>query len=391
MNSSNRYPALHAMRGMRGAGAIALLLALANLGGCAWLGFGTEKKPQPLPAITGTNAASVSWSANVGKSGGYLFAPGFGDRVIYATARDGSIYALAEDGGRVVTRLEAKAKVSGGVGVSEDIVVVASGKGDIIALDSAGRSLWKSSVSGEVLAPPTVATGNVVVRTSDGRILALNRIDGKRKWVFQRAAPALTLRTNAAVVVSRGVIYAGYPGGKVIAIELESGKPIWEATISLARGATELERIADVAGLPVLDDTRICAAVYQGRTGCVETLNGNVLWSREISSADGVAIDAKYLYVADVAGNIFALDKTNGATVWKLEKLQLRDPGTPLVIKGKILVGDKDGLIHVMSPENGDLIGRVTTDGSRVVTLWANGDRAIAQTDKGGVFAIAVQ
>ncbi|MEP7156647.1 MAG: outer membrane protein assembly factor BamB [Betaproteobacteria bacterium] len=374
------------------AGMAALLVALTNLGGCAWLGWGgSDKKPQPLPVISGVNAASVTWSANVGKSGGYLFTPGFSDRVIYATARDGSIYALAQDGGRVVTRLEAKAKVSGGVGVSEDIVVVASGKGDIIALDAAGRSLWKSSVSGEVLAPPTVATGNVIVRTSDGRIIDLNRIDGKRKWVFQRAAPALTLRTNAAVLVNRGVIYAGYPGGKVIAIELESGKPIWEATISLARGATELERIADVAGLPVLDDTRICAAVYQGRTGCVETLNGNVLWSREISSADGVAIDAKYLYVADVAGNVFALDKSNGATVWKLEKLQLRDPGTPIVINGKILVGDKDGLIHVLSTENGDMIGRVTTDGSRIVTLWPNGDVAIAQTDKGGVFAIAVK
>ena len=379
-------------RGTRSAGTVALLLTVAALSGCAWFGWGgSDKKPAVLPPIAGVNAASVIWSAGVGKSGGYLFTPGFGDRVVYAAGRDGSIYALADDGGRIVTRLDAKAKLTGGVGVNEDTVTVASGKGDIIALDSAGRSLWKSTVSGEVLAPPTVASGNVIVRTADGRILALNRIDGKRKWVFQRAAPALTLRTNASVLVNRGVIYAGYPGGKVIALELDSGKPIWEATISLARGATELERIADVSGLPVLDDTRICAAVYQGRTGCVETLNGNVLWSREISSADGVAIDAKYVYVADTAGNVFALDKTNGATAWKLEKLQLRDPGTPIVVKGKILIGDKDGLVHVMSPDNGELIGRVPTDGSRVVSLSANGDRVIAQTDKGGVFAIAVK
>lgn len=384
---------LPAMRhaAQRGA-AFALLLIISSLTGCAWFGWGgSDKKPVVLPPITGVNAASIVWSSSVGKSRGYLFAPGFGDRVIYAAGHDGSVYALAEDGGRVVTRLEAKINLTGGVGVGEDTVVVASGKGDVIAMDSAGRALWKSAVSGEVLAPPTLASGNVIVRTADGRIIALNRIDGKRKWVFQRAAPALTLRTNASVLVNRGVIYAGYPGGKVIAIELESGKPIWEATISVARGATELERIADVAGLPVLDDTRICAAVYQGRTGCVETLNGNVLWSREISSADGVAIDAKYVYVADTAGNVFALDKTNGATAWKLEKLQLRDPGTPIVIKGKIVIGDKDGLIHVMSADNGDLIGRVPTDGSRVVSLMINGDRAIAQTDKGGVFAIAVK
>ena len=378
-------------RGAQCAGTMLLLLGAMALPGCAWLGLGSSKKPSPLPEIKVDNAASVAWSASAGKSGGYLFVPGFGDKLVYAASRDGSVYALSEEGGRVVNRLDAKATLTGGVGVNDDTVVVASGKGEIIALDNAGRALWKSSVSGEVLAAPLVASGNVIVRTADGRIVALNRIDGKRKWVFQRAAPALTLRTNASVIVNHGVIYAGYPGGKVIALELDSGKPIWEATISLARGATELERIADVAGLPVLDDTRICAAVYQGRTGCVETLNGNVLWSREISSADGVAIDAKHVYVADTAGNVFALDKTNGATVWKLEKLQLRDPGTPVVVKGKIMIGDKDGLVHAMSAENGELIGRVPTDGSRVVSLSANGDRLIAQTDKGGVFAIAVK
>ncbi len=367
--------------------AVTLLLTAT---GCAWFGFG-DKKPPALPALPASNAASMVWSANVGKSGGYLFVPGFGDKLVYAASHGGDVYVLAEEGGRTVTRIDTKAQLAGGVGVGDNLVVVASIKGDVLAFDAAGRSLWKASVAGDVLAAPVVVGAKVIVRTADGRIFALNRIDGKRQWVFQRATPALTLRTNAGVVSNRGTLYAGYPGGKVVAIEAEAGKPIWEATISLARGATELERVADVAGLPVLDDTRICAAVYQGRTGCVETLSGNVLWSREISSPDGVAVDARNVYVADTGGNVFALDKTNGATLWKLEKLVRRDPGTPILVGGKVVVGDKDGLIHVLSTENGDLIGRLSTDGSRVVSLLKNGDGAIAQTDKGGVFAINVK
>ena len=358
--------------------------------GCAWFGGGDKKIPA-LPALTSANSATLAWSTSVGKSGGYLFVPGFGDRLVYAASYGGEVYALAEEGGRTVTKIETKAQLAGGVGVGENLVVVASVKGDVLAFDAAGRSLWKASMAGDILAAPAVVGAKVIVRTADGRIFALNRIDGKRQWVFQRATPSLTLRTNASVVSSRGTLYAGYAGGKVVAIEVEGGKPIWEATISLPRGATELERIADVSGLPVIDDTRVCAAVYQGRTGCVETLSGNVLWSREISSPDGVAVDAKNVYVADTGGNVFALDKTNGTTLWKLEKLVHRDPGTPILVNGKLLVGDKEGLVHVMSPENGDLIGRLTTDGSRVVSLLANGDRAIAQTDKGGVFAINVK
>ena len=377
MNRSNKT---------KGLIACALLFALS---GCAW--FGSDKKPPDLAPLAATNAVSVTWSANVGKSGGYLFVPGFGDRLVYAASHGGDVYALAEEGGRTVTRIETKARLAGGVGVGDNLVVVASVKGDVLAFDSAGRSLWKTNVTGDVLAAPAVVGAKVIVRTADGRIFALNRIDGKRQWVFQRATPALTLRTNAGIVSNRGTLYAGYAGGKVVAIEIEGGKPIWEATISLARGATELERVADVAGVPVLDDTRVCAAVYQGRTGCVETLSGNVLWSREISSPDGVAVDAKNVYVADTDGNMFAMDKTNGATVWKLEKLVRRDPGTPILVNGKLVVGDKNGLIHVMSLDNGDLIGRVPTDGSRVISLLKNGDGAIAQTDKGGVFAINVK
>jgi outer membrane protein assembly factor BamB len=365
-----------------------ILVSLVS--GCSWFG-GSDKKPPELPALPATNAVSLTWSASVGKSGGYLFVPGFSSKLVYAASHGGEVHALSEEGGRMVTRIDTKAKLAGGVGVGDNIVVVANTKGDVLAFDAAGRSLWQTSVAGDVLAAPVVLDAKVIVRTADGRIFALNRVDGKRQWVFQRATPALTLRTNAGVVSNRGTLYAGYPGGKVVAIEAEAGKPIWEATISLARGATELERVADVAGAPVLDDTRICAAVYQGRTGCVESLSGNVLWSREISSPDGVAVDTKNVYVADTSGNMFALDKTNGSTLWKLEKLVRRDPGTPILVNGKIVVGDKDGLIHVMSPENGDLIGRLPTDGSRVVSLLAHGDGAIAQTDKGGVFAINVK
>ena len=126
----------------------------------------------------------------------------------------------------------------------------------------------------------------------------------------------------------------------------------------------------------------------------MESLSGNVLWSRDISSADGVALDAKSLYVADTDGNINALDKTSGSTLWKQEKLQRRDLGTPLVVKGRILTGDRLGFVHALSPENGELIGRVQTDGSRIVSLVLiaeAGNRVIAQTEKGNLYAISVR
>ncbi len=363
-------------------------LALVSLAGCGL--FGSDKKLTSLTEIR-DSSISLQWSASAGSQKGFLFAPAVGDKVIYTAANDGSINAIADQGGRSVSRFDAKARLSAGVGYGEDTIVVANVQGEVLAFDGSGRSLWKTSLAGEILAAPLVTKTSVIARTADGRLFALSRADGKRKWVFTRTAPTLTLRTGASVIVSRGVIYAGFPGGKVVAIELETGRPVWESTISLPRGTTELERIADVAGVPVNDDSRVCAAVYQGRTGCVESLSGNVLWSRDISSADGVAVDAKHLYVADTDGNLTALDKISGATVWKQEKLQRRDLGTPVAVNGRILLGDRLGFVHALAPDTGELTGRVQTDGSRVLSIVANGGRVIAQTEKGGVYAIAVR
>ncbi|MEI6738130.1 MAG: outer membrane protein assembly factor BamB [Pseudomonadota bacterium] len=367
---------------------VCVAVFVATLAGCSF--FGGDKKLAPLTEIR-DSAISLQWSASAGNPKGYRFTPGLGDKVIYTAAHDGSINAIAEQGGRNVSRIDAKTKLSAGVGFIDETIVVANMQGEVMAFDASGRSLWKTPLGGEILAAPLVDKTSVIARTADGRMYALNRADGKRKWIFTRTAPALTLRTSASVIVSRGVIYAGYPGGKLVAIELETGRPVWEATLSLPRGTTELERIADVAGLPVIDNSRVCAAVYQGRTGCVESLSGNVLWTRDISSADGVAVDAKYLYVADTDGNLSALDKTSGSTVWKQDKLQHRDLGTPAIVKGRVLLGDKLGMVHCIAPDSGELTGRITTDGSRVVSLVVNGDRVIAQTEKGGVFAISVR
>lgn len=366
--------------------ALAVLVAGA-VSGCSWLPFWGEKLPN-LPALSAPAPAKVAWSLSVAKSGEYTFSPAIGQGVIYVAGPNGTVTAISEATGRSTATFDAGKRLTGGVGFGEGRIVVANQKGEVIALDAAGKVLWTTSTTGEVLAAPSILAGVVIVRTSDGRIIGLNVLDGKRKWLYQRPAPALTLRSASGVVFGKGTLYAGFPGGKLVALDAESGKPIWEATLSIPRGATELERIADIGGLPVLDGTRVCAAVYQGRSGCVETLNGNVLWSREVSGATGVAVDDKNLYFADEQGNVIALDKVSGASVWKQEALVKRKPATPVVFAGRVWLGDSTGLIHALSTENGSLAGRIQTDGSAIESLTVMNDALLAQTDKGGVYAI---
>jgi outer membrane protein assembly factor BamB len=349
--------------------------------------FGSEKKkPLPLADVSG-NVLGTSWRAAVGKSRGYLFSPAVSDGKVYVAAGDGQIQVFDEASGQAVSKIETGGPITAGVGVAQGLVTVVNDKGDLLAYQD-GKLAWRANIAAEVLTPPEVGPGIVVVRPTDGRVLAFNSADGKRRWVFTRATPSLTLRAASGVVVTRTEVVVGYPGGRLLALDLDTGKLLAEFSVATPRGASDLERVVDVAGTPYLETRRICAVTFQGRVACFDPSNGSTLWAKDASSASGLAADGKNLYIALDDGSVQALTKEAGASVWKNDKLLHRALSQPLVVGNFVVVGDHLGLVHVLSPETGALVGRLTTDGSPVQSITAMGNQAVAQTAAGGVFAL---
>jgi outer membrane protein assembly factor BamB len=342
-------------------------------------------KPTPLAAFNPVVTPRATWTAQVGKSGGFSFRPDSEGGRIYAAAADGSITILDETSGRVARRVETKKPFSGGVEVGEGKIVAGTSKGEVVALDTDGKLVWTTSVAGEIIAPPSVAAKTVLVRTADGRVFGLSADDGKRKWVFQRPTPALLLRTEAGVQAIGRDVLAGFPNGKLVALDVEDGKLTWEVSVTQPRGTTELERISDIAGLPVIDGGTVCAAAYQSKVACIDIQSRNMLWSREISSSRALVSDARHLYVVDDSGAVHALDKASGASVWKQDKLLHRKLTSPVLFEGMLVVGDGFGFLHVLSSEDGAIIGRLATDGSAVRWIVPAAGGLALQTEKGSV------
>ena len=355
-----------------------------------WVGIMSTpaNPPTPLTPIDAKVTPRAVWTAGVGKSKGFNLRPAIDQGKVYAAAADGTVTVLAEDTGKQVARFETKKPVAGGLEVAGGRIFAGTLKGQVLALDTAGKSLWTAQVAGEVIAPASVSRNTVVVRTSDGRIFAYAIADGKRLWVYQRPTPPLLLRSAAGVLAVGGDVVAGYPNGKLVALDLDDGKLTWEATVALPRGSTELERIADVAGLPVIDGASVCAGAFQGKVACFEITTRNVVWSRDISTARSLATDQKNLYVVDDTGAVLALDKRSGASVWKQDKLRYRQLTAPVVFDGRVVVGDGFGYLHVLSADDGALVGRLATDGSAVTSLVPGLSALFAQTAGGSVVAV---
>ncbi|HYR06040.1 MAG TPA: PQQ-binding-like beta-propeller repeat protein, partial [Gallionella sp.] len=232
----------------------------------------------------------------------------------------------------------------------------------------------------------------VIVRSGDGRIAGLNGADGKRVWLYERSTPALVVRSHAGVTLQRDVAFAGFAGGKLVAMKIKDGSILWEASVSQPRGSTELERISDITSNPVADDEQICAIAFQGRVACYDAAHGSPLWNRDISSDKGMMLLRKYLYISDTNGSVIALDKASGSTVWKNEKLFLRDTAAPYALGNFVEVGDFEGYLHGLNREDGSFAARIKLDGSAIQIAPVELDNGLlVQTRGGGLYSLTIK
>jgi outer membrane protein assembly factor BamB len=378
----------------------ALVACVLIVAGCAapgdvidkWFGAGPVQKPAELVVFKPTATAKIVWQASVGSSEKRVFSPAINNNVVYAAGASGQILRLDAATGKVLGRIDSKMSLSGGVGTDGKIVLVGGSKGEVVAFDNNGKELWKSQMTSEVLSAPQVAPGIVVVRTGDGRLFGLDAATGIRKWLYQRALPPLTVRTSVSVLLYRGGVFAGFPGGRLVALAVDSGNVGWEATVALPKGATELERVADVSSLPVTDGRQVCAVAFQGRAACFDLIKGTPNWGRDVSSIAGLANDRESLYIADDKSALLAFELTGGASLWKQDKLYGRYVSGPVVTGRYVAVGDFQGYVHFVSRDDGSFVARIATDGSPIVAQPQVLDNGIlVQTVKGGVYAIAIQ
>ncbi|SFV07064.1 outer membrane protein assembly factor BamB [Pseudoduganella namucuonensis] len=374
------------------------LLALAA--GCSSLSslnpFAAEEKnkPAPLVELKGSIAVKTAWKYSVGKSGAYSFSPALAGNSLFVADADGNVARLDAATGKEQWRVKAGSDLTAGVGASPNgqLVVVGGVKGNVIAFDGNGKQLWKSQASSEVLSSPVAADDVVIVRSVDNRVTAYEAKTGAKRWTVLRTTPALTLRNAPGMVIAGGNVYVGQPGGKLLALTLAAGVPRFEVSVGEPKGATELERVADVAGTPAVFDKDVCAVTYQGRAGCFDLATGAARWTKPTSSDVGVGIDQRFVFVADEQGAVSAYSREGGQSAWKNDKLAYRRLSTPASFGRAVAVGDLQGHVHLLSREDGALIGRVSTDGTPIVSVpVVAGSNLIFQTQSGTVTAIAVE
>jgi hypothetical protein len=194
---------------------------------------------------------------------------------------------------------------------------------------------------------------------------------------------------EVAGIVRRMEPMAGNPRHSTM--DLATGALDWEGSVATPKGATELERVTDIVGEPAALGREICAAAYQGRVACYDALSGNQIWTREMSTLSGVAFDPRYAFVSDDKGAVHALDRGNGRSIWKQDRLAYRRLSLPLPLGTEVAVGDLQGYVHFLARESGAFLARAATDGSAIRAAPIKlPDGFLVQTQNGGLYALAL-
>ncbi|MEO6986363.1 MAG: outer membrane protein assembly factor BamB [Paralcaligenes sp.] len=370
-----------------------LMLGVAFLAGCSLFSNKDARyDPAPLTEYAAGVSAHVVWTTALGSGGGYGFAPMVVGDSVYAAAANGAVTRLDLASGRVQWQGNAKTSLTAGVGSDGQVTAVAAADGSVIAFDSQGKEKWRERATSQVDIPPVVGAGIVAVRSSDYRLQAFDENTGELLWNLQRPGPALALKTSIRMIIVDGLLIAGMPNGKILAINARNGHVQWEATISVPNGASDLDRISDVVGAPQTQGSLLCGVAYQGSMKCFDaSQGGRPVWEQRFSSSTGMTTDSEHAYAANDSSEVFAFSMADGHQIWKQAGLRYRQLSSPAVTPQALALGDYQGYVHFLSRTDGHLLGRIQIGSDPIVSpLVATNRGVLVQTTSGNLVLVGV-
>lgn len=366
----------------------ALTVLTLALAGCASSGKVEEVKPNPLPKLMQAKTLTPVFSQSVSSTS-------TADPLrLRLDADNGVVFALDPKG--LVTAYQGKQKLwqkevskaglSSGVEAADGHVIVGNAKGQLFALDQAtGEQKWTAQLTGALLAPSLIQAGRVISVSNDGTVFAHDLATGQQVWTYNLPNVQLSLRGNAAPVpVDARTVLISSANAYVYALDVITGVPRMQRRVAVSDGRSDIQRLNDVDGDPVVAGQYLITTSYQGQVTMTDLASQQVVWSEDSSSTQRPEVVGNGVFVAQTDGKLVAYEISTGQKLWENDSLLNRQLSNPVMLGQDLIVGDLDGVLHMLNPATGELIGRAKTSGE-VRTLRVIDDQLYVATRKGAL------
>jgi FOG: WD40-like repeat len=219
---------------------------------------------------------------------------------------------------------------------------------------------WRAIVGGGGAASASVADNRVyVVRNSPnapgGKLYALDKETGQQLWNFPPDALTGDFSTTTPAVVN-GIVYFGVNrfGTVVFAVNAVSGVEIWRHN----------GPVANIVSSPTVIDGRVYVAFTDGTIRALDAANGQIIWSatQDQGAYSSPAIADGRLFIAIHNRGLLGLNADTGATLW-LAPMPGPQWSSPAVDNGRVFVGSRDDhKLYAFDAVTGNTLWTVTTN-----------------------------
>lgn len=369
---------------VRFARSLCALALVTGLAGCAL--WGSDKaKPADLGPNVVQLAVKQTWTAKVESPANLpLQVRVQGASVILAGA-DGSLQALDARTGASLWQGRVGQPLTAAVGGDERQQAVVTQGNEVVVL-AQGREVWRKRLPAASYTPPLVAGGRVFVLSADRGITAFDAENGRQLWFQQRAGEPLVLRQAGVLTAVGDTLLAGL-SGRLVGLNPDNGAVLWETPLASPRGTNDVERLVDLVGPVSREAYEVCARAFQASVGCVDTASARLKWMQPARGALGLAGDGQSVFGSESNGSVIAWRRADGSRLWSTNRLQHRKLTAPLLLGRSVIVGDDEGLVHLLSKEDGSPLNRLATDGSGIAAApVVAADTLVVVTRRGGVY-----
>lgn len=367
----------------------ALTVLTLALAGCANKGVKVEDvKPNPLPKLVQAKTLVPVFSttvASTSEADPLRLRLDVDNGVIFAINPKGEVEAY-QGKQRLWQKKISKLGLSSGVEAKDGLVVVGNQKGQLFALDQAtGETKWTAQLSGAILAPSLIHAGRVITVANDGTVYAHEVETGKQAWTYSLPNVQFSLRGQATPVAldARNVLIAS-ANAYIYAIDAISGAPKLQRRVAVSEGRSDIQRLIDIDGEPTVMGQFVVTTSYQGQVTVLDLNSQQVVWSEDASSNQRPEVKGNGVFVAQTDGKITAYEITTGNKLWENDQLLNRKLSNPVMLDNDLVVGDLDGVLHLIDPATGEIVGRSKTSGE-VRTLRVIDNQLYVGTRKGAM------
>jgi outer membrane protein assembly factor BamB len=343
----------------------------------------------------------ASTSAKVGKKGVRASAPplAVGGR-FYVYDAGGTVTALAGAGGRqwsVSLKPEGENSLTtgGGIAAAGNVIVAATGYGELVALDAAtGGRAWTYKLREPARGAPTAAGGKAYVVTASNVLHAVNMADGSEAWTYAGIPENAGILSAASPAVAGNTVIVPYTSGEVIAFDAGTGQPKWSDSVIRAVRTAAVSGLSDISASPVASNGVVFATGVSGRTIAVKLSNGERLWEENVGSAYTPAVSGNAVFLIDLDDNLVALERATGKAFWSTRLPVVRKKRFFSVWAGPMLAGSKlwavsnDGRLIAVEPATGQILFERKLAGPAFIKPTAAGGRLYVLAGDGSLLAL---